>query len=268
MTDDPIDLYARIDQSRNADDVVRQIELLILEGILGDGDRLPGERDLSRRFDVSRPVLREALKELEARGLLVSQHGGGTFVADITGQVLSKPLLALIGRHRKAAADYLEFRRELEGVTAAFAATRATASDRAALTAIIATMRRAHEEGRFEEELDADIALHTAIGECAHNLMLMHTLRSCYRLMREGVIFHRRVIFAAPATGKVLLAQHEALYEAVMAGDAEAARAAARGHIDFIIAAIAEAERSADWDRIAQLRMIQRGQDPARSRPA
>ena len=40
------------------------------------GDRLPGERELSRRLDVSRPILREALKELESRGLLVSQHGG------------------------------------------------------------------------------------------------------------------------------------------------------------------------------------------------
>ena len=60
MTDDQIDLFARISHSRTADEVVHQIELLILEGVLRDGDRLPGERELSKRFDVSRPILRDA----------------------------------------------------------------------------------------------------------------------------------------------------------------------------------------------------------------
>ena len=78
MTDDIIDAFARIPHSRTSDEIVQQIELLILEGVLRDSERLPSERDLSRRLDVSRPILREALKELEARGLLVSHHGGGT----------------------------------------------------------------------------------------------------------------------------------------------------------------------------------------------
>ncbi len=102
MTDSAFDLFSRISHSRTSDEVVRQIELLLLEGILRDGDRLPGERELSRRFDVSRPILREALKELENRGLLVSQHGGGTYVADIIGQVFSRPVVELIARHQRA----------------------------------------------------------------------------------------------------------------------------------------------------------------------
>lgn len=91
VTENQDDLYARISHSRTADEVVQQIELLILEGVLRDGDRLPGERELSRRFDVSRPILREALKELEARGLVESRHGGGTFVADVVGQIFPNP---------------------------------------------------------------------------------------------------------------------------------------------------------------------------------
>ena len=105
MTDSAFDLFSRISHSRTSDEVVRQIELLLLEGILRDGDRLPGERELSRRFDVSRPILREALKELENRGLLVSQHGGGTYVADIIGQVFSRPVVDLIARHQRATAN-------------------------------------------------------------------------------------------------------------------------------------------------------------------
>ena len=73
---------------------------------------------------MARAILREALKELEQRGLLISQHGGGTYVADIIGQVFSKPVVELIARHRRATIDYLEYRRELEGISAEFAARR------------------------------------------------------------------------------------------------------------------------------------------------
>ena len=95
-------LFSGVSHSRTADEVVQQIELLILDGVLRDGDRLPGERELAQSLEVSRPILRDALKELENRGLLVSHHGGGTFVADIIGQVFSQPITDLISRHARA----------------------------------------------------------------------------------------------------------------------------------------------------------------------
>ncbi|WOS63466.1 FadR/GntR family transcriptional regulator [Sinorhizobium fredii] len=258
MTEDQSDLYARISHSRTADEVVRQIELLILEGVLRDGDRLPGERDLSKRLDVSRPILREALKELETRGLLDSRHGGGTFVADVVGQIFSKPLIELIGRHHKATQDYLEYRRELEGLTAELAATRATDFDRDLLTRVIERMREAHRSGNFDDELEADVELHNAIGESAHNIILLHTLRACYRLLTQGIFFHRSSVFGAPGARDRLLSQHEAIYAAIMARDPMAAKAAAQSHIDFVAAAAREAERSGEWARIARLRLKQR----------
>ncbi|TIO88527.1 MAG: FadR family transcriptional regulator, partial [Mesorhizobium sp.] len=69
------DIFSRIEHSRTADEVVQQIESLILEGVLRTGDRLPGERELARQFDVSRPILRDALKALEGRGLLTTRPG-------------------------------------------------------------------------------------------------------------------------------------------------------------------------------------------------
>jgi GntR family transcriptional repressor for pyruvate dehydrogenase complex len=259
VTEDQTDLYARISHSRTAHEVVQQIELLILEGVLRDGDRLPGERELSKRFDVSRPILREALKELEARGLVESRHGGGTFVADVVGQIFSKPLIELIGRHHKATQDYLEYRRELEGLTAELAARRATDFDRDILTRVIERMRAAHKSGNFDEELEADVELHNAIGESAHNIILLHTLRACYRLLTQGIFFHRSSVFGAPGARDQLLAQHEAIYAAIMAGDPKAAKAAAQSHIDFVAAAAREAERSGEWARVARLRLQQRG---------
>jgi GntR family transcriptional repressor for pyruvate dehydrogenase complex len=262
VTDTAFDLFARISHSRTADEVVRQIELLLLEGILRDGDRLPGERELSKRLDVSRPILREALKELETRGLLISQHGGGTYVADIIGQVFSRPVVDLIARHQRATEDYIEYRRELEGITAELAARRATDYDRQMLTRIIEAMRAAHASGSFDAELETDVELHNAVGEAAHNVVLLHTLRACYRLLTQGIFFHRHLVFSSEEARGHLLAQHEAIYAAIMASDGNAARNAAQAHMDYIAVAIREAERNGEWQRISQLRMQKRGLSP------
>ncbi|QDC02656.1 FCD domain-containing protein [Mesorhizobium sp. 8] len=252
------DIFSRIEHSRTADEVIGQIETLILEGVLRTGDRLPGERDLAQRFEVSRPILRDALKTLELRGLLVTRHGGGTHVADVIGQVFSKPVMDLISTHRKAAGDYLEYRREIEGIAAEYAARRATPDDIALLDAIMARMDDAYDSGDFEDEAEIDVEFHHAVGECAHNIILLHTLRSCYRLLSEGVFRHRLLVFTLPGAREELLAQHRAIYMAVKAGDPAAARKAAMDHIAYVERSMAEAERTGDWQRVSRLRLRQR----------
>ena len=118
-------LFRKIDHGSTADEAVRQIEFLLLDGVLSSGDRLPAERELADQLSISRPVLRDALKELESRGLIESRHGGGTFVADLIGQVFSKPVAELVARHERSTRDYLEYRRELESFASALAAKRA-----------------------------------------------------------------------------------------------------------------------------------------------
>jgi GntR family transcriptional repressor for pyruvate dehydrogenase complex len=253
------EIFSPIAHSKTADDVVEQIEMLILEGVVRAGDRLPGERDLARRFDVSRPILRDALKALEARGLVATRPGGGTQVADVIGEVFAPPVMDLIARNRKAAADYLEYRREVEGIAAEFAARRATDDDRALLAAIMRRMEEAHARGDFSEEVAIDVEFHNAVGECAHNIVLLHTLRSCYRLLADGVFLSRTLIYRTPSAQDVLLAQHRAIFDAIAAGDAEAARRAARDHIDYVERAMNDAERSGEWQRVSRLRLMQRG---------
>lgn len=254
------DIFDRVEHGRTADEVVHQIEKLILESVLRVGERLPGERELARQLDVSRPILREGLKELEHRGLIVARAGGGTYVADIVGGVFSVPLIELISRHPSAARDYLEYRREIEGLTAAMAARRAREADRAMLSSLVDRMRDAHERVDFDEEAELDVELHNSIGECAHNIVLLHTLRACYRLLADGVFYNRTLIYGLPGAREKLLAQHAAIAEAVIAGDEEKARAVAHEHIDFLMTAIDEAERTGDWSRVADLRLRRRQQ--------
>ncbi|ATN33204.1 GntR family transcriptional regulator [Rhizobium sp. ACO-34A] len=259
-------LFAQISHSRTAGEVVHQIESLILDGVLRDGDRLPGERDMAQAFDVSRPILREALKELETRGLVVSHHGGGTYIADIIGQVFSKPITELISRHARATRDYLEYRRELEGLTAELAARRASDTDRALLSRIVDDMKRAHESGNAEDELAADVEFHNAIGEAAHNIILLHTMRACYRLLSEGIFFNRKAVFALSNARERLLEQHLAIYNAIVGGQADEAKKAAQSHIDFVMQVVDEAARADEWGRVAKLRLIRRDGNSAQGR--
>ncbi|WP_419909788.1 FadR/GntR family transcriptional regulator [Hoeflea sp.] len=252
------DIFTRIDHGRTSDEVVQQVESLILDGVLRVGDRLPGERELSRQLDVSRPILREAIKTLEQRGLLISRHGGGTFVADVIGEIFSQPVMDLIGRHRRATYDYLEYRREVEGIAAAFAAQRATNADAELLTEIVDAMRTAHKEADFEREAALDVEFHNAVGEAAHNIILLHTLRSCYRLLSDGVFFNRALIFEFSGSGDRLLSQHIAIFESILAGDSDNAKKNAELHIEAVARTLRQAERASDWARVSSLRLQQR----------
>ena len=121
--------FQKVQAEKLSSSVVRQIELLILRGILRPGDRLPSERELSERLGVSRPSLREAVAELQERNLLISRANAGIFVADVLGSAFSPALTHLFATHDEAVFDYLAFRRDLEGLAAERAAQQATDTD-------------------------------------------------------------------------------------------------------------------------------------------
>ncbi|MDO6962421.1 FadR/GntR family transcriptional regulator [Rhizobium alvei] len=249
--------FTQIDHGRTADEAVRQIEMLLLEGVLVSGDQLPSERDLAEQLDISRPVLREALKVLEERQLIVAHHGGGTYVADLVGQIFSPQLTELIARHDMATRDYLEFRRMLEGEAAELAALRATNADHVRLETILERMASARASGDFVAEAESDIELHNAIGEAAHNIILMHTLRSCYRLLSLGIFNHRKLLFDQPDARERLFHQHHAIVAAIRSGDGPAARKAAEDHIDYVAQTAAETALARERERLALLRAAQ-----------
>jgi GntR family transcriptional repressor for pyruvate dehydrogenase complex len=261
-----MNVFRPIQHSRSAEEVAHQIEGLVLEGVLRAGDRLPGERELALETGVSRPIVREAIKRLEDLGILESRHGGGTYVADVIGTVFSPQISALLASHARATLDYLEYRREIEAVAARFAAMRATKADRELLTAAMERMEAAHEAADFEAEARADVEFHSLIGEMAHNLVLLHTLRSCYKLLSEGIFQNRSRLYQTPDGHSQLLAQHRAIHAAILAGDPAAAEAAARAHISHIIEATLELERRADRERLAGLRLARHEETGPRAR--
>ena len=143
------------------EDIVRQVRALIADGHLKSGDRLPPERDLADRFRVSRTSVREALRSLQARGLIEIRAGEGAFVRDVSVEALVEPLALVILPYREAVGELFEARHLLEPAIAALAARRATREELAEMERILAEQAREVAHGRTG--MAQDSALHAAI---------------------------------------------------------------------------------------------------------
>ncbi|WP_434053378.1 MAG: FadR/GntR family transcriptional regulator [Roseibium sp.] len=258
-------MFQPVDHQKTADAAVEQIENLILKGVLHSGDRLPSERDLAEQMKVSRPVLRDALKILEERRLIEARRGGGTFVCDLIGPIFSDAVIDLIARHPSAISDYFEFRRGIEGQAAAQAAMRAAPSDIERLEEIVRQMHSAHKAEDLTAEALLDVDFHHAVGEAAHNVVMLHTLRSCYRLLENGVFYNRGRLYHHPTARNELLQQHSAIARAICEADPVGARRASEEHIDYVRGTLSEAEQLDQRERLAELRRVKPLKKSARS---
>ncbi|MDU8927561.1 FCD domain-containing protein [Alisedimentitalea sp. MJ-SS2] len=225
--------------------VIRQIERLILRGVLRPGDRLPSERDLAERLAVSRPSLRDAIADLQERGLLTKRAGSGIFVAEVLGSAFSPALVQLFGNHPEAVHDFLSFRRDMEGLAAERAARHASNLDLQVIDRAFRRMETTKTRPDPQEEADLDAAFHMSVIEASHNVVMLHMMRAMYDLLRQGVMFNRARMFAQNTTREELLAQHRAINDALQSRDPRAARQASEAHLDFIADAY-EAQRKTD----------------------
>ena len=237
--------------------VVRQIEGLILRGILRPGERLPSERELAERLGVSRPSLRDAVAELQGQGLLATRAGSGIYVAEVLGSAFSPALTRLFATHDEAVFDYLSFRRDMEGLAAERAARLASDSDLKVVQAVFDKMVAAHSKRNAKREAELDAHFHTAIIEASHNVVMLHMMRSMFELLREGVFYNRQVMFSQRMTRDALLDQHRAINDALQARDPQQARAAIEAHLDFVKEALNDQQRAAKNEAIARKRLEQ-----------
>jgi len=159
-----------IKKTRIHEEVVNQIHELIRDGKFKAGDQLPSERELAETFRVSRTSVREALRALETKGLIVSRTGMGNFIADLPVETLVAPLAKLLIEEKSALADIFELRKLIEPHIAVLAAERATKKDIERMRAILEKQIEAVNRG--ESGVEADAELHFAIGQATQNQAL------------------------------------------------------------------------------------------------
>ncbi len=122
--------FKKAKQNRIFQDVVDQVQVAILDGRIGAGERLPAERELCEMFQTSRGTLREALRILEQKSLIEIRLGvnGGAYVKDANAELMAENLAMLIRSQTISLSHLAEFREGVEGSVAGLAAQRASSS--------------------------------------------------------------------------------------------------------------------------------------------
>jgi GntR family transcriptional repressor for pyruvate dehydrogenase complex len=249
--------FQKIEAEKLSSAIVAQIELLILRAVLHPGDRLPAERELAEKLGVSRPSLREALAELQDRGLLVSRPNSGVYVADVLGTAFAPALVRLFSSHAEAVFDYIDFRADLEGMAACRAARLGSALDHELIHTVYEKMVLAHEKRDPTDEAKLDVQFHISILEASHNIVLLHMMRSMYDLIREGVFHNRELLYRNRSSREALLDQHRAIHDAIMARDPDAASAAVAQHMGFVRDSLLATIRADKEDEVSRQRLSQ-----------
>ncbi len=247
--------FEKVQPEKLSGAVVRQIELLILRGILRPGDRLPAERELAEKMGVSRPSLREAIADLQDRGLVETRAGAGIFVTEVLDSAFSEALSQLFSRHDEAVFDYVAFRRDMEGLAAERAARLGSDTDLAVVAEVFAKMEEAHTKRNPADEARLDADFHLAIIEASHNVIMLHMMRAMYQLLREGVFYNRKIMFKQRATRDQLLDQHRAINDALQARDPAGARLAVEAHLDFVQKALSDHLLAERHETVARQRL-------------
>jgi len=241
-------VFTPVRQSRASGEIVTQIERAIFAGELSTGDRLQSERELAEQFGVSRITVRDALRVLEARGLIRVKVGamGGAFVADANTDRVAESISTMIRLKRMTLSELAEARTIVEAATAQLAAQRA---DTGALSRLVKSVESARPLLREPiTHADASMDFHVELARAAKNEVLEATV-DAYRQLLVPAIRDLR----DEKTGRATQKAHEELVEAVRRHDGEGAREIMVTHLADFEKRLRRslAERSESGERVA-----------------
>jgi DNA-binding FadR family transcriptional regulator len=211
---------------RLTEGAIDKIRERIVSGAWGPGARLPRESELAAELGLSRNSLREAVRALSQLRVLEVRQGDGTYVSSLEPALLleSTGFIShlLLG---KTELELYEVRRILEAAAAALATGRIDAQQRIELAQCLERMREAK---TVEELVEADVAFHAIVARAAGNAVLASLLASLSTRTMRVRLWHGRTADGALDETRE---EHRRVYDAIMSGDPELARATATAHI-------------------------------------
>ena len=224
-----VGMFEPVRSTRVSTEIVGQIESAIEAGHLAVGDRLPSERELTERFGVSRVTVRDALRILEANGLVQVRMGarGGAYVTAPQPDRLGENLGRMLQLSDVEPWELEEARTRLEFMVLRVAVERADADDLASLREICDRTEAAIGDGTFHPRLSAEF--HVRLAESAHNRALTLLFNSFHGAILLNLL---RARATDPQHGLRGLDEHRAIVDAVEARDLSAARAVMEAHLE------------------------------------
>lgn len=230
VADDSERTLAPIERTSVTALAIERIRDLTLSGTYKPGDKLPSERALREQLGVGRSTVREALRALEALGLVELRQGSGAVVLAPTSEPPQVPTFAdWPAADEWRIEDVLQARIELEGEAAAMAAADHTSEQLETISNCLEEFDRAIEVGDLSSMVLADVAFHSAIAECANPVMAAWLNSITVQGVRS-----RHVSLGREERRTDVGRRHHAIYEAIERGESSLARASMRSHlVDF-----------------------------------
>jgi len=205
--------------------IVEQIQKLIKTGEMQPGDRLPSERKLAETFKVSRNSVREAIRALAEKGVLVSRLGDGTYLAPSDTTLLTETLAKAIGQQKKYIQEIFELRHIIEPQIAALGAIRHTEEQLQELKAIQLDQNRAATQNIDDSEFDREF--HRILARSTGNNTLFQVMETITTLLDDT----RSQFLRDPMRTNHSIQGHMDIIEAYERRDAHAAKTAMARHI-------------------------------------
>jgi len=214
----------RLEGQRLVPQVVERLRTAILSVAAQGRDDLPSEGELAEALGVSRTVLREAMKQLQAQGLVLISQGRRPRIRPADPKAAVESLDLLLQRTKGSLRHLVEARRPLECEIAALAAERARPEHLEAARAAVDALREAE---TLDAQIEADVRFHRVLAEATGNPVFLTLLDTVAGLLRES----RRRTIGKHGMG-VALDHHAAVLDAVRRRDPAAARSAMARHLD------------------------------------
>lgn len=202
--------------------IVDQIAQLVAEGHLKPGDRLPSERELVERFQVSRASIREAISALEMMGLIEVRSGEGTYIREVNIDSAVAPLAWMLYMEKDTEFELYEARKILEVQAARLAAERAKDDEINDMCKALESMRLDLQKHCLGEE--ADHHFHYAIAKATHNKILFRLMITISDTMRNTLKSSRSKLYEDTSSPERLYQEHYSIYEAIKNRDSENAQ--------------------------------------------
>jgi GntR family transcriptional repressor for pyruvate dehydrogenase complex len=225
-------MFTKVRPRSVSDEIVDQTISAVFSGKLAPGAKLPPERTLAQAFGVGRQALREAIQKLQGLGLLEVRKPQGTFVRDLSADVLRQSLSRIFDGDVGSFLHFLDIRKWMEAMTAAEAAERATGEDIGHIETTLPRLRLAASQNDGEALDEADVAFHMAIVAATHNGPLVHLVDTFGNIMWASHGLRLAVLRAQNL--QTVCEEHAAISEAIRSRAPERARDAMLHHIEMI----------------------------------
>lgn len=221
-----------IKKKRIYQEIIDQVKAAIVSGKIQPGDKLPSERTLAEKFQVSRTTIKEAMTVMEAMGLIEIRTGVGTFLREVNSG-MSTILDDIFVDNETFIRELVEFRQAVEVDSAYYAAIRGTDEDKKILWKKFEEMEQAVSQQKLSTR--SDYSFHMQIAYMSGNTLFMKAMEQISDHLFKIVTKNSINTLAGAGNPASVLEEHRAIFKAIQNGDGMTARKAMRHHLDSVV---------------------------------